>query len=287
MNKTSILPVIPPLNIQAVREFNFTNDDFDRVKALIYRHAGIVLNPTKFDMVYGRLVRRLRAHNLNSFDAYLQLLERDSAEFESFVNALTTNLTSFFRESHHFPILADYLRQHRTTAAAPVTIWCAASSTGEEPYSIAMTAAEVYETLSPPVRIIASDLDTTVLKTAETGIYGADRVERLTPQQKGRFFQMLADGQYQVRSELRSIINFRRINLIDNDWPLRGGLDVIFCRNVMIYFDRETQLRILRKFAPLLKADGLLFVGHSENFYHAADVFSLKGKTVYVPVKRG
>ena len=286
MSKAPLLPIIPPLNIQATREFNFRPEDFDRVKNLIYRHAGIVLNPTKFDMVYGRLVRRLRAHNLSSFDAYLQLLERDDSEFESFVNALTTNLTSFFREAHHFPILAEYLKQHRGTLAAPTTIWCAASSTGEEPYSIAMTAAEVCDTLSPPVRIIASDLDTTVLKSAASGIYAADKVERLTAQQKQRYFQAISDGQFQVRSELRNLINFRRINLIDSDWPLRGGLDVIFCRNVMIYFDRDTQLKILKKFAPLLKPDGLLFVGHSENFYHAAELFTLKGKTVYMPVAR-
>lgn len=286
------MPIIspqPPISAPDIhhgREFSFTPEDFDRVKDLIYRHAGIVLNPSKFDMVYGRLVRRLRAHNLASFDAYLQLLARDGGEFESFINALTTNLTSFFREAHHFPILAEYLKQHRASAAAPTTIWCAAASTGEEPYSIAMTAAETYDSLMPPVRIIASDLDTTVLKTAATGLYAADKVERLNTTQKQRFFLPGCEGQFQIRQELRNLITFRRVNLIDNDWPLRGGLDVIFCRNVMIYFDRETQLKILKKFAPLLKPDGLLFVGHSENFYHAVDVFTLKGKTVYLPAAR-
>lgn len=275
-----ISPIIPPAH---AREFSFTMSDFDRVKDIIYRHAGIVLNPTKFDMVYGRLVRRLRATQLTSFDVYLQRLEKDTVEFEAFVNALTTNLTSFFREAHHFPLLTEYLKSKRFSSSAPATIWCSASSTGEEPYSIAMTAAEAFDSLNPPVKIIASDLDTQVLKTASEGIYEAEKVERLTASQKKRFFLPRQDGDLQVCSELRNLITFRRINLIESNWPLRPPLDVIFCRNVMIYFDRDTQLSILKKFAPLLKPDGLLFVGHSENFYHAAELFTLKGKTVYIP----
>ena len=278
-----ISPIVPPAH---AREFSFTASDFDRVKEIIYRHAGIVLNTTKFDMVYGRLVRRLRATQLTSFDIYLQRLEKDTVEFEAFVNALTTNLTSFFREAHHFPLLTDYLKSNRFSSAAPATIWCSASSTGEEPYSIAMTAAEAFDSLTPPVKIIASDLDTQVLKTASEGVYEAEKVEKLTPAQKKRFFSPKNDGYFQACAELRNMITFRRINLIESNWPLRPPLDVIFCRNVMIYFDRDTQLSILKKFAPLLKPDGLLFVGHSENFYHAAELFTLKGKTVYMPAAK-
>lgn len=276
----SITPLVPPAHS---REFSFTASDFERVKDIIYRHAGIVLNTTKFDMVYGRLVRRLRAKQLTSFDVYLKLLERDTVEFEAFVNALTTNLTSFFREAHHFPMLAEYLKQNRFTANAPATIWCAASSTGEEPYSIAITAAETMDSMTPPVKIIASDLDTQVLKQAGEGLYESEKIERLTSTQKQKFFQAKPNDYVQVCQELRNLITFRRINLIESNWPLRAPLDVIFCRNVMIYFDRDTQLSILKKFAPLLKPNGLLFVGHSENFYHASDLFTLKGKTVYMP----
>ena len=270
----------PPVPAQPHREFSFNAKDFERVRDLIRRTAGIVLNDSKYDMVYGRLVRRLRFHQLSSFDAYLQILEREPQEFEAFVNALTTNLTSFFREGHHFPIFAEYLKAHRRTGEF-ITVWCAASSTGEEPYSLAMTAAEVFDSLNPPVRIVASDIDTTVLDTAKLGCYDADKVEKLTQTQRQRFFKPEPDGRYRVREELRQLISFRRVNLIEPGWPLRAPLDVIFCRNVMIYFDRDTQMAILRRFAPLLRADGLLFVGHSENFFHASDIFTLQGKTVY------
>jgi chemotaxis protein methyltransferase CheR len=280
----SLLPPLPPIpHFPANREFSFTAQDFARVKQIIYRHAGIVLNDSKFDMVYGRLVRRLRAKGLNSFEVYLQLLEKDSVEFESFVNALTTNLTSFFRESHHFPILSDFLKKQKASGQQ-LTIWCAAASTGEEPYSLAMTVFDVYESFSAPVKIIASDIDTQVLRMAEQGIYEAEKVEKLTQVQRQRFFLPLPDGRYQAKPELRKLITFRRINLIEDDWPLRPGLDVIFCRNVMIYFDRDTQYGILKKFHPLLREGGLLFVGHSENFFFAADIFTLQGKTVYSPV---
>ena len=282
-----LLPPITPAPTHLPREFSFTPRDFERVRQIIYRHAGIVLNDSKYDMVYGRLVRRLRANQLASFDAYLVLLEKDPKEFESFINALTTNLTSFFRETHHFPVLADFLKNHRPAAGQTLTVWCAASSTGEEPYSIAMTAMEAFESYNPPVLVIASDIDTTVLAVASEGMYDADKVDKLSAAQRQRFFVPQPDGRFQARAELRKLITFRRVNLMDTTWPLRAPIDVIFCRNVMIYFDRETQLKILRRFAPLLRPDGLLFVGHSENFYHASDLFTLKGKTVYEPVKKG
>lgn len=265
------------------REFEFTDADFERVRKLIYAHAGISLSPAKRDMVYSRLGRRLRATGLESFDAYLDQVEAgDAAEREAFTNALTTNLTSFFREPHHFPILAEHLC--RAGAARPLLVWCSAASTGEEPYSIAMTAVEAFGSVTPPVRILASDVDTNVLNTAQAGIYAEERVEKLDPERLKRFFQRGTGshaGKVRVRPELRNLVTFRRVNLLEGGWPVRGPLDAVFCRNVMIYFDKPTQLGILERFAPLLRPDGLLFAGHSESLHHASHLFRLRGKTVY------
>jgi chemotaxis protein methyltransferase CheR len=263
-------------------EFLFTAGDFERISRLIHRHAGIALSASKKEMVYSRLARRLRAKGLTRFDEYLALLERgDDQEWEQFTNSLTTNLTAFFRETHHFPILAKHVRRRH---GRPITLWCCAASTGEEPYSMAMTMAEAFDTLTPPVRILATDLDTQVLERARSGIYVMERLEKMPQQQVRRFFRRGTGanaGMVCVRPELRSLISFRQLNLLDESWPVRGPFDAIFCRNVMIYFDKPTQRTILERFAPLLAADGLLFAGHSESFHHAVDLFRPCGKTVY------
>jgi chemotaxis protein methyltransferase CheR len=265
------------------REFDFTADDFERVRKLIYQHAGISLAPIKQDMVYSRLARRLRALDLNSFQDYLSYLQSgdNEQEWETFVNSLTTNLTSFFREAHHFDILAKHLQQapHR-----PLRIWCSAASTGEEPYSLAITACEAFGNMAPPVTIICSDIDTNVLATAEKGVYPIDRVAKMSPERLRKFFLKGAGAQagyVRVRPELQKLVSFTRINLLDARLPIQGPFDALFCRNVMIYFDKPTQYAILKKFAPLLRDDGLLFAGHSESFLHAADVFHSLGRTVY------
>lgn len=268
---------------KGIREFRFTAKDFKRVQKMIYGHAGISLSESKQELVYSRLSRRLRVTGIASFDEYLDMLERgDEEEWEAFTNALTTNLTSFFREEHHFPLLAEYMRRHK--GSEPFTIWCCAASTGEEPYSLAMTAVEAFGSLSPPVTILATDLDTKVLERGREGIYAESRVEKLAPDMVKRFFLRGTgeqEGQVKVRQELRNMITFRQLNLLDEKWPMRSQFNVIFCRNVMIYFDKSTQLLILKKFVPLLRADGLMFAGHSESFYHAEDYFRLRGKTVY------
>ena len=268
---------------QALREFEFTEADFERVRKLIYEHAGIALSPVKQDMVYSRLARRLRACGDRSFAQYLARLERgDASEWETFVNSLTTNLTSFFREPHHFEILTRHLTA--IDEKRQIRIWCCAASTGEEPYSIAMTAADAFNSHAPPVSIVASDLDTSVLAHGNRGLYSPDRIEKLPRDLVSRFFRCGAGeqaGQVSVRPELQKLVSFRRINLLDPSWPVQGPLDAIFCRNVMIYFDKPTQYRILQKFVPLLHEDGLLFAGHSESFLHASDLFRPLGRTVY------
>ena len=271
------------------REFVFTAADFERVRRLIYGRAGISLSPSKHEMVYSRLGRRLRALGLSDFGDYLHLLENgDATEWEAFTNSLTTNLTAFFREEHHFPLLAELLQRHR--GSGQIALWCSAASTGEEPYSMAMTAAEAFGTLTPPVRILATDIDTNVLAKAEQGVYAMERLEKM-PEERIRRFFLRGKGQHaghaRVRAELRAMINYRPLNLLDAGWPIRGTFHAIFCRNVMIYFDKATQYAILQKFVPLLRPDGLLFAGHSESFHHAADLFRPRGKTVYEPVGRG
>lgn len=278
-------------NLQSVdghdREFAFTKENFERVCQLIYEYAGISLKPSKQHMVYSRLARRLRVNGLDNFKDYLALLESGNKdEWEAFVNSLTTNLTSFFREPHHFPILAEHVTRQR--GQHPISLWCAAASSGEEPYSIAMTIVDAFGTFTPPVTIVASDLDTNVLAKAEAGIYPIERIEKLSEDVVKRFFLRGTGAQagfVRVRPELRAMVSFRQVNLLSSDWQVRGPLDAIFCRNVMIYFDKETQLKILQRFAPLLQQDGLLFAGHSESFNNAAHIFRLRGKTVYELVK--
>ena len=263
-------------------EFELSDADFERVRDLIHRHAGISLSRAKRQMVYSRLARRLRALGLDNFSDYLELLEaKGGGEVQAFTNALTTNLTAFFREPHHFPILAEHARR---AGRSELSIWCSACSTGEEAYSIAITMVEAFGTMTPPVRILASDVDTNVLETARFGAYPLERIDQMPAEQVRKYFLRGAgarQGMVKIRPQLRDLITFRQINLLDSKWDVRGPLDAIFCRNVMIYFDKKTQYSILKRFAPALGRDGLLFAGHSESLQHAGDLFRLRGKTVY------
>jgi len=265
--------------------FPFTNDDFHHIRSLIYRVAGISLAPSKKDLVYSRLARRLRARQIDSFCSYIRLLESgDLQEREEFINALTTNMTSFFREAHHFPILASHLGT--LSKSSPIQIWTCASSTGEEPYSIAMTVVEHFNSFNVPVRILATDIDTSVLEKAREGVYSLDQVQKISPERLKRFFLKghgKNAGFARVRPELQQLITFRRFNLLDEQWAIREKFDAIFCRNVMIYFDKTTQYKILKKMQPCLHRHGLFFAGHSESFHQAADLFKVCGKTVYSP----
>jgi len=272
-----------------VRNYELTDRDFDRVRRLIFDLAGIDLNPSKQNMVYSRLARRLRARGMDSFSEYLDGLESGAGfaahERQEFVNSLTTNLTSFFREGHHFPVLAEFLRT--APANRPVRIWCAAASTGEEPYSIAMTAVETLGQ-GTSARILASDIDTQVLAAASRGVYRDQVAHACGEQRLRRFFQRgigANEGMARVRPELGRLVEFGQLNLLEADWPLlqRFGplVDAVFCRNVMIYFNRATQRSVLQRIAESLRPGGLLFAGHSENFTDCREWFVLRGKTVY------
>ncbi len=270
------------------REFRLTDGDFTRIAQLVEASAGIRLPEAKREMVYSRLSRRLRELKLTEFSAYLELLEQDDAgtEMGQFINAITTNLTAFFRENHHFEFLREQLlpalaaqgRQRR------LRIWSAGCSTGEEPYSIAMVVREVLGSARGwDAKILATDLDTNVLATASRGLYPLERTRGIGEGRLGRFFlRGRGDnaGWVRVKPELQELISFRQLNLL-GPWPLRGPFDLIFCRNVVIYFSKETQRRLFDRYADILKPDGHLFIGHSESLFKVCERFRLVGSTTY------
>ncbi len=271
------------------REFDFTDREFRAIRDLVSAQAGIVLSEAKRDMIYGRLVRRLRALDLDNFGAYCELLDsQDGAgEMEAFVNAVTTNLTSFFREAHHFEYLAQRLLPSLLQSRAGtrrLRIWSAGCSTGEEPYSLAMTLRDAIPRIDGwDVKILATDIDTNVLATAAAGVYGEERVRDLPQDRLRRWFRKgkgSCDGKVKVSRELQDMISFRQLNLL-GAWPMRGSFDVIFCRNVVIYFDKPTQKKLFERMADQLASDGHLFIGHSESLFKVTDRFRTLGNTIY------
>jgi chemotaxis protein methyltransferase CheR len=283
---STLAPAVPESD---ARDYRFTPAHFKFVQKRIHQLAGIALLESKQDMVYSRLMRRLRALRLDDFDVYLDIVKDDQhPEVEAFVNALTTNLTAFFREAHHFERLITHLR--RANAPRPIRIWCAAASTGEEPWSLAITACEAFDTLRPPVEIIATDIDTDALTAAASGRYALSRLAPLKVEQKRRFFlkgKGAHEGFARVRPELTALVRFQTWNLLARQSPPWRDIDVVFCRNVMIYFDKPTQLHVLEQLRSVMRPDGLMFAGHSESFFHAQHVFRSLGQTVYAPVMSG
>lgn len=261
--------------------------DFGRVCRLILGRAGIALGSNRRHMVHGRLMPRMHALGAPSFAAYLTVLEShpEHPEWEHFVNALTINTTSFFRERHHFRILADHVR-HRTV---PVSIWSCAAATGQEAYSIAMMLVETLGPRAAQARVLATDVNTHALAQARAGIYTLGEVGKLDAERRRRFF-LRGSGtqanQARVKAQLQSRVQFAPLNLVAPNWPKMGPFDAIFCRNLMIYFNRDGQQALLRRLAPLLKPDGLLFAGHSENFSYFQHPFALRGQSVYT-LKKG
>ncbi|MFI4913680.1 MAG: CheR family methyltransferase [Steroidobacterales bacterium] len=273
----------------ALRGYSFSDDEFERVRRLVHDQVGIALSPSKRELVYGRLSRRLRRLGIDSFAKYLVRLESDAAEMQQFCNAITTNLTSFFRERHHFEILARKLLpalERRNAASRRIRIWSAGCSTGEEPYSIAMVVAETLGRLPAwDIRILATDIDSNVLAHARRGLYERGRLEKLDAARITRWFEPQAEGgQYQVCDEIKRLITFNTLNFM-SEWPLKGPFDVIFCRNVIIYFDRDTQRHVLRRMAALQGIGDHLILGHSESLLAVNDQYHVLGQTVHVKVR--
>ena len=275
-------------NASKAREFAFSDEDFNALRSLVKAHTGINLTDQKRELVYGRISRRLRALDLESFREYRELLSDESGkEFVEFCNAITTNLTSFFRENHHFEYVRDQIlapRMNDPRGSRRVRIWCAGCSSGEEPYSLAMT---IRETLGDAgrwdVRILATDLDSDVLARGQRGVYAADRVRDMDPTRLKRFFrETTINGQpaYAVTPELQGLITFKQLNLM-TPFPMKGPLDAIFCRNVVIYFDKDTQRDLFARMSRLQEPGATLFLGHSESLFKVSTDYSLIGKTIY------
>jgi chemotaxis protein methyltransferase CheR len=267
-------------------EFALSDADFNRICELVREQSGIALTDAKRQMVYGRLVRRLRALRLAGFGEYVQLLERgDRVELQEFTNAITTNLTSFFREIHHFEYLSDELLPaiaERVRASGRLRIWSSACSTGEEPYSIAMVLREQRELLGrADAKILATDLDSNVLATAAAGSYPLERVQQVAAKRVAEFFSPgTRPSTLQVSPSLQQLITFKQLNLM-HEWPIRGPFDAIFCRNVVIYFDVETKRALFERMARLQPPGSILFLGHSENLYRISEQYELIGRTIY------
>ncbi|WP_024610295.1 protein-glutamate O-methyltransferase CheR [Pseudoalteromonas sp. TB64] len=267
-----------------MKEFLCTDRDFKEIAKLVYNACGIVLGEHKREMVYSRLARRVRERKLSDFKAYLEYLNNHKdQEFDAFINAITTNLTSFFREIHHF----EYIKSQLVPAllktnkeSRRVRIWSAGCSTGEEPYSLAMILNNAFPS-NWDVKILATDLDSNVLAKAQRGIYTAANVNGLDDTQLKRWFLKSKDGEsYKVKDKLQESISFKRLNLLQ-DWPMKGPFDLILCRNVVIYFDKETKDLLFKRYANILNEQGYLFLGHSESIGKENSQYKNLGKTMY------
>jgi len=272
------------------REFLYTKEDFDFLRKISNDHSGILVPDDKFDMFYSRLSKRVRMRGLANFKEYCQYLEKNpELEFTEFINAVTTNLTSFFREKHHFEYLTNTIIPEvlkRNSTKKTIRVWSAGCSTGEEPYSIAMTLLENVPD-DWDIKILATDLDTNVLQTAATGIYTNDRVEGLPKEIKNRWFKKgtgLNTVKVKVDSRLQALIQFKQLNLMGN-WPIKNNFDFIFCRNVLIYFDRDTKELLAQRYGKLLSIGSHLLIGHSESLNQLDTCFDLIGNTIYKKIK--
>jgi chemotaxis protein methyltransferase CheR len=284
----SAIPSPGPGYSREMREFEYRLEDFERLRALSFAYSGIRVPDDKFDMFYSRIAKRLRVLGISRFRDYCALVEdRSGPEFTEFINAITTNLTSFFRENHHFEylrgtVLPELLR--RNAAERRLRAWSAGCSTGEEPYSIAMTLLEADPRLKDwDAKMLATDLDTRVLATAADGVYEAERVNRMDPARLQRWFLKGSAGQsgrVRVKEPLRNLIHFKQLNLI-GPWTLNGPFDFIFCRNVLIYFDQPTKSRLIERFENLLAPGGHLFIGHSESLHTISQRLENLGQTIY------
>ncbi|ORU93234.1 MAG: chemotaxis protein CheR [Cycloclasticus sp. symbiont of Bathymodiolus heckerae] len=280
--------MVAPIKPDKKREFEFTAKAFDQIRSLVKEKTGIVLSDGKQDMVYGRLTRRLRALDLPNFESYIQIVKSGhEEELINLVNAITTNLTSFFREEHHFGYLRNTVfpaLMEKNAATRKIRIWSAGCSTGEEPYSIAMTVREFFPWDSDwDVKIIATDLDSNVVNTGKKGVYQLSRVEGVSNEYKKRWMRRGKGDKsdfVKMNAELQDLITFKQLNLLEG-WPLKGPVDIIFCRNVVIYFDKDTQRVLFDRYADMLAPDGHLFIGHSENMFNVCDRFESLGHTIY------
>ena len=264
------------------REFNLTQEDFQFLAKLVNRKTGIVFADNKFEMVYSRLVRRLRILKLDNFSAYCDIFKNNEnhPEINELINSLTTNLTKFFRENHHFEHLKEILNKMIEEKQTRIRIWSAGCSSGQEPYTIAMIVKEILNKhKNVDIKILATDIDTNILDEAKAGIYSENQITSL-PEQYKRYFSKKDKDVYEIDKEVKNLITFNRLNLLEA-WPIKNQFDVIFCRNVVIYFNKETQIKLFDSFSNHLKDEGWLYIGHSENLTNISTKFVLINQTIY------
>jgi chemotaxis protein methyltransferase CheR len=271
----------------AEHEFELTDSEFKRLREIVHVRTGIALSEAKRELVYGRLARRLRKLNLNSFAEYCRLVEgADSSELQELTNAITTNLTSFFREGYHFEQLSQEALPYAEAKRAGtrrLRLWSAGCSTGEEPYSLAIVLREALAHLPTwDIKLLATDIDSKVVATAAEGVYAAERFKGVPTERVRNWFRQPAGrpGFSEASDELKQLITFKQLNLLD-PWPMKGPFDIIFCRNVVIYFDKDTQRKLFDRMADLQEPGGWLFIGHSENLLNVTRRYKLVGRTVY------
>ncbi|KFL29929.1 hypothetical protein JP75_17640 [Devosia riboflavina] len=265
-------------------EISLSEREFSRIKSRVYKVAGISLSDAKRTLVVSRLSKIVRALDLSSFDDYVDYLEKgaSASDGQDFVNALTTNLTRFYREDHHFDHLKTYVGalMSERPRGQRLRIWSAGCSTGQEPYTIGMDLLNAFPELKRwDFKILATDIDTAVIAKAARGIYPENELSGLSGE-RARPFQKLSDGTVQVPQAARELVSFKPLNLIA-EWPMKGPFDAIFCRNVAIYFDKPTQGAVFGRFGKLLAPEGFLYIGHSENLGSGGEGFRLVGKTIY------
>ncbi len=281
--RQALAPVLDP---QSQREFDFSDADFRALSKIAYDHAGITLPEAKKNLLYGRLSRRLRTLGLPSFEDYRQYLQENSdEELQLFINALSTNHTKFFREQHHFEhfvtdVVAPFLAKHPT--GGRLRIWSAGCSSGEEPHTIALIlAAEIKDLASRDVRILATDIDTDVLRKASQGVFSAESVAAVPAKYRGAISKADDRDCVTIDRKVCSLISFGHLNFMDDKWPMRGPFDAVFCRNVMIYFDGPTKTKLVDRFTDLLRIGSWLYIGHSESLLGTHPRLKLAGRTIY------
>lgn len=276
-----------PIHVREDREFLFTEKDFNYLRKVANEYSGITVSDDKYDMYYARIAKRVRLLGLNNFSEYCTYLKNNHAkEFTNFINSITTNLTSFFRENYHFEylekeIIPEFKKKYATKKS--LRVWCSAASTGEEPYSIAITLAENFNLNNWDIKFLATDIDSNVLDTARNGVYEMQRISNLSKSRKNRWFRKGTGenkGIVRVDDALKKLIAFKRLNLIQ-EWPIKNKFDIIFCRNVFIYFDGPTKEMILERFYDLLNDDGYLILGHSESIHSMNTAYEAVGHTIY------
>lgn len=273
------------------KEFAFTREDFNYLRKIVTETTGILADDDKYTMYYSRLARRVRKLGLNDFTEYRTYLKKNrESEIVELVNSVTTNLTSFFRENHHFEFIKDTIvPEIKARRTKKIRIWSSACSTGEEPYSIAITLAEALPDYKHwDIQILATDIDSNVVQKASSGVYDLSRVDGIEKSILKKYFKKGTGknkGLVKVNSELVNLISFRQLNLL-NEWPINDMMDFIFCRNVVIYFDNPTKINLVERFATLMSDDSYLFMGHSESLYKSTDLLHLLGKTIYQKVNK-